>query len=622
VAIDNKRIVVVDRGNERIQLFSRTGQILAVVGKFGFGNGEFNYPSGVAMDSRGRIFVADSYNNRIQRFDASGRFERHWGEWGSYSGLFATPTGLAFADNKLFVTDLINHRVQVFDVDGKYLFQWGRHPPTGHEGNGRLHYPTTIATAKSGKWSVVCEPFEYRCQVFSSLSLAAAKNVDDKAWWDKGARFHYGARVKSTGALLTIAEPDTHSVLVFDNSFETPQLITRIGGQGRDVGSFIRPSGMAIDEAKGQIIVSDGGNHRLETFELTKTGGGQVSTFAPNVSRAVSAFSVVGLGLPRISPQGFDASTQSPVEPGALLRDKAGLLYMADPHNARIVVFDQKMNVVRMFGTRGTEHGQLLIPNDLAFSVDGETLFVVDTYNFRLVAFSREGKFLFDWGKAGIGKSEFMHAFGIAAGRDGYVYVTDDAANRVQKFDEKGNFISAWGRWGTEPGQFYKPKGITQDDRGRIIIADFGNHRGQIMTANGDYIGMFGIGEGYTPPLTALKAEVEKNNSRDELSNGGNYLVHYDLLDGTIELNKPFSMLLTIRTTSGASLAKDVSLSVSATMPAHYHGMSTEPRVTRQSDGRWKVEGMLLHMQGAWQVNFDISEKKAVERAQIDLLIK
>ena len=38
------------------------------VGKPGSGNGQFNYPNGVATDSSGNVYVADTGNNRIQKF--------------------------------------------------------------------------------------------------------------------------------------------------------------------------------------------------------------------------------------------------------------------------------------------------------------------------------------------------------------------------------------------------------------------------------------------------------------------------------------------------------------------------------------------------------------------------
>jgi hypothetical protein len=72
---------------------------------------------------------------------------------------------------------MINHRIQVFDKEGEFLYQWGRHPPTAHEGHGRIHYPLGISAAPDSKHAIVCEPFENRCQVFSKDRIAQARNV-------------------------------------------------------------------------------------------------------------------------------------------------------------------------------------------------------------------------------------------------------------------------------------------------------------------------------------------------------------------------------------------------------------------------------------------------------------
>ncbi|MCK4732251.1 MAG: hypothetical protein KAT65_07315, partial [Methanophagales archaeon] len=39
-------------------------------GSGGTGEGEFNEPAGIAVDSSGNVFVADRDNNRIQKFDS------------------------------------------------------------------------------------------------------------------------------------------------------------------------------------------------------------------------------------------------------------------------------------------------------------------------------------------------------------------------------------------------------------------------------------------------------------------------------------------------------------------------------------------------------------------------
>ena len=59
----------------------------------------------------------------------------------------ATPSGVFCAGDRVFVADLINHRIQIFDPNGDYKYQFGRHPVIGHEGNGRVHYPSRVAVA-------------------------------------------------------------------------------------------------------------------------------------------------------------------------------------------------------------------------------------------------------------------------------------------------------------------------------------------------------------------------------------------------------------------------------------------------------------------------------------------
>jgi len=55
-------------------------------GSFGTGNGQFQVPQGVAVDSAGNIYVADTRNSRIQVFDSSGNFLFKFGGFGSWDG--------------------------------------------------------------------------------------------------------------------------------------------------------------------------------------------------------------------------------------------------------------------------------------------------------------------------------------------------------------------------------------------------------------------------------------------------------------------------------------------------------------------------------------------------------
>lgn len=47
-------------------MFSREGQYVRSFGHHGSGNGQFNAPTGIAVDSRGYVLVSDWGNSRIQ----------------------------------------------------------------------------------------------------------------------------------------------------------------------------------------------------------------------------------------------------------------------------------------------------------------------------------------------------------------------------------------------------------------------------------------------------------------------------------------------------------------------------------------------------------------------------
>lgn len=65
-------IYVADTDRHRIQKYSRTGQLLSTWGKQGRQDGEFSYPTGLALGTNGDVYVADLGNTRLQVFSFSG----------------------------------------------------------------------------------------------------------------------------------------------------------------------------------------------------------------------------------------------------------------------------------------------------------------------------------------------------------------------------------------------------------------------------------------------------------------------------------------------------------------------------------------------------------------------
>ena len=129
---DHDRILIVDRGNHRVQSWSLSEQsFLSCIGQYGSGDLEFEWPHGIAIDKHHhRIIIVDSNNDRLvflSSIDLSFLF-CVGGKHGSQPGEFESPLGITIDDDRhrIIVTDTYNHRVQVLSsIDGSFLFEFG-----------------------------------------------------------------------------------------------------------------------------------------------------------------------------------------------------------------------------------------------------------------------------------------------------------------------------------------------------------------------------------------------------------------------------------------------------------------------------------------------------------------
>lgn len=153
----------------------------------------------------------------------------------------------------------------------------------------------------------------------------------------------------------------------------------------------------------------------------------------------------------------------------------------------------------KVFGTTGSEYGRLNAVRDVAIGPDG-TIYVADSQNHRVQAFSADGAFIRSWGTYATVDSgnapggTFNEPWGIAVGPDGAVYVADTWNHRIQKFSADGDFITMWGIPGLaeQPDQFWGPRGIAVDGQNRVYVTDTGNNRVVVFDASGNFLTQFG----------------------------------------------------------------------------------------------------------------------------------
>jgi DNA-binding beta-propeller fold protein YncE len=129
-------------------------------------------------------------------------------------------------------------------------------------------------------------------------------------------------------------------------------------------------------------------------------------------------------------------------------------------------------------GVAGTGNDTFNLPTDVAFAPNGD-VYVSDGYgSARVVKFSRDGKYLLQWGKRGNGPGEFMLPHNVVVDAQGRVYVTDRDNQRIEVFDANGKYLTEWKETGGVSGMV-----ITSD--GHIVTGTV------LRDLNGNVIGRF-----------------------------------------------------------------------------------------------------------------------------------
>lgn len=112
-------LYVSDTLNFRVQYFSRDGEFVGGFGLPGDSYGAFDKIKGIAVDSEGNIYVTDSVQDMVKIFDREGRLLLFFGKRGSYYGDFAHPAGIYIdEEDRIYVVDSLNRRVQSFQFLG------------------------------------------------------------------------------------------------------------------------------------------------------------------------------------------------------------------------------------------------------------------------------------------------------------------------------------------------------------------------------------------------------------------------------------------------------------------------------------------------------------------------
>jgi DNA-binding beta-propeller fold protein YncE len=125
--------------NARIHRFNAGGDLLQSWGEPGTGPGEFIIPHSTWVHADGRVFVADRENDRLQIFSPSGEYLGEWTDVRRPQDIFMDSDGLVYIAELSYASGFgsgskrygpatkespMPGRISIFDADGHLLVRW------------------------------------------------------------------------------------------------------------------------------------------------------------------------------------------------------------------------------------------------------------------------------------------------------------------------------------------------------------------------------------------------------------------------------------------------------------------------------------------------------------------
>ncbi|AOW14392.1 hypothetical protein LPB72_03355 [Hydrogenophaga crassostreae] len=102
----------------------------------------------------------------------------------------------------------------------------------------------------------------------------------------------------------------------------------------------------------------------------------------------------------------------------------------------------------------------------------------------------------------------------------------------------------------------------------------------------------------------------------DSLSSAGPVQARWVTDPAAVQVGEPFVLMLEL-CPAAAQLE-----GVDASMPDHRHGMNYKPSFKPLGEGLWRVDGMLWHMAGRWELKLDTRLDGAAHRLTPSVILK
>ena len=263
---------------------------LAGSGVTGFADGtgtaaQFNYPSGVAIDSSGTVYVADFFNNRIRKITPAGVVTTLAGsgvagfaDGNGTAAQFFYPTGVAVdSSGTVYVADSYNHRIRKITPAGVVTTLAGSGVAGFADGTGtaaQFYNPQGVVVDSSGTM-YVADSGNHRIRKITSAGVVTTLAGSGVAGFADGTGAAAqisgpaGVAVDSSGTVY-VADTGDHRI----RKITSAGVVTTLAGSGAAsfadgtgaAAQFNNPRGVAVDSS-GTVYVGDYVNNRIRKIQ-------------------------------------------------------------------------------------------------------------------------------------------------------------------------------------------------------------------------------------------------------------------------------------------------------------------------------------------------------------------
>lgn len=248
-----------------------------------------------------------------------------------------------------------------------------------------------------------------------------------------------------------------HNVVEMDLRGPTPKLVRIIGSRGANLGQMDGPEGVSRD-SNGDLYVTDEHNRRINVFDAqgkhlrswTVPQDPQCVTVwkdrvyvSLNKRNYLACYSKEGVEQFRIGHEALFPLVLYICCPAGLL---GLILFTALGRVKRALLIAAAFGVIAIIGSLADfafHHtaGEYRLPDYIAVSPDEKELYIVDRLNCRIQVTDMEGRFRRAFGRAGHKEGQFRDPKQLAFDPEGHLWVADSDNHRLQAFTSEGKFL-------------------------------------------------------------------------------------------------------------------------------------------------------------------------------------